>query len=802
MSRLLYRLGHFCGKHHQVVLGVWVIILVGTVIAGRVAGTASSDNLTLPGTDSTAATDILDESLPKQANGTNPIVVKTTSGTLDTGDNRKAVTATVKSLKKSPYVRSAVSPLSDAGADALSKDKTIGYISLTLTLGPADLDEDEANEVIDAADPARDAGLEVAAGGYLGQEVSTPSTHSSELIGVLAAIAILLLTFGTVTAMAIPIATAIVGVVTTLSLIDLLSHVMEVPSVAPTLATMIGLGVGIDYALFIVTRHRQRLADGLEPAEAASRACATSGSAVAFAGGTVVIALCSLSVAGIPLITALGFVSAVAVLVAVAIAITLLPALLTMLGPRIESLAVLNRHPHADERPRGWARWSGGVAKRPWPAMIASLAVLAALAIPLFGMTLGQEDDSQMPTSTQERQAYDLLSEGFGPGVNGPMLVASTLDPKAHNDQKKLNDLKQQQQQASQQQQQAVEQTSESLEAQGVPADQAQQQAEQQVDEQGPSQKQQDEQAQQENYLKSTASDPRLVHLENQIAKQADVKSVSAAKVDGKGDAAVFTVIAKSAPSDQRTVDLINHLRDSVIPDATTDSDGASNGVESHVGGSTAGYMDLADEISEKLPFVIGVVVVLAFLLLMVAFRSLVVPGTAALMNLLSVAAAYGVLTLVFEDGFLLDLIGLDHEAPVVSYVPLLMFAILFGLSMDYQVFLVSRIGEAWLRTKDNTEAVIEGLTASARVITSAALIMVFVFGSFVFNGDPVVKQFGLGMSVAIAVDATIVRCLLVPAAMVLMGKANWYLPKWLGRFLPKLGMESEDELPEIAAAK
>ncbi len=668
---------------------------------------------------------------------------------------------------------------------------------LTLTLGPADLDEDEANEVIDAADPARDAGLDVAAGGYLGQEVSTPSTHSSELIGVLAAIAILLLTFGTVTAMAIPIATAIVGVMTTLSLIDLLSHVMEVPSVAPTLATMIGLGVGIDYALFIVTRHRQRLADGLEPAEAASRACATSGSAVAFAGGTVVIALCSLSVAGIPLITALGFVSAVAVLVAVAIAITLLPALLTMLGPRIESLAVLNRHPHADERPRGWARWSGGVAKRPWPAMIASLAVLAALAIPLFGMTLGQEDDSQMPTSTQERQAYDLLTEGFGPGVNGPMLVASTLDPKAHNNQKKLNDFEKQQQQAEQQQQQAVEQTTESLEAQGVPADQAQQQAEQQADEQGPSQKQQDQQDQQENYLKSTASDPRLVHLENQIAKQDDVKSVSMAKVDGKGDAAVFTVISKSAPSNQRTVDLINELRGTVIPDANEGS-----GVDSHVGGSTAGYMDLADEISEKLPLVIGVVVVLAFLLLMVAFRSLVVPGTAALMNLLSVAAAYGVLTLVFEDGFLLHLIGLDHEAPVVSYVPLLMFAILFGLSMDYQVFLVSRIGEAWLKTKDNTEAVIEGLTASARVITSAALIMVFVFGSFIFNGDPVVKQFGLGMSVAIAVDATIVRCLLVPAAMVLMGKANWYLPKWLGRFLPKLGMESEDELPEIAAAK
>ncbi len=797
MSRLLFRVGGFCAKHRFAVLAVWVAILAATVVGGGVVGLASSDDLTLPGTDATEATDILNDYLPKQAYGTNPVVLQATSGKLTDSANSKAVKDTVDSLGKNQYVQDAVSPLSEDGAGQLSKDETIGYISVTLTLSSSDLDEDEANEIIAATDPATNAGLTVAVGGYLGQEVSTPSTHSSEAIGILAAIVILLFTFGTVSAMAVPIISAIFGVVISLRMIDLLSHVMDVPSVAPTIATMIGLGVGIDYALFIVTRHRQRLADGLPPDEAAARACATSGSAVAFAGGTVVIALCSLAVANIPLIRALGFTAAVAVLTAVLIAITLIPALLAILGERIESLRVLDRHPHADLKPRGWERWARGVAKRPWPALIVSVLILGALAAPILGLTLGQEDDGQMPTDTQERQAYDLLTEGFGSGVNGPLLIASTLDPPAHNDQNKLNQLKQQENQQQQQQQQAVEQTTEQLEAEGVPADQAQQEAEQQVAAQGPSEKQQQEEAQQEQYLKSTASDPRLVHLENQIAKQEDVKSVSLAQVDKSGNAAVFTVIATSAPSDQRTEDLINNLRDNVIPEAN-----AGSGVVTHVDGQTAGYMDLATEISDKLPLVIITVVALSFVLLTLAFRTVVVPATAAVMNLLSVAAAYGVLTLVFEDGFGLSLIGLDHEAPVVSYVPLLMFAILFGLSMDYQVFLVSRIGEVWTKTNDNYESVIEGLTGSARVITSAALIMVCVFGSFVFNGDPVVKQFGLGMAVAIAVDATIVRCLLVPAVMVLLGKANWYLPSWLDRFIPNLGMESEDELPEPASSK
>jgi RND superfamily putative drug exporter len=796
MSLLLYRIGHFCARHRWPVLTTWLVIVVGVAVAAREVGAVTSDNLTLPGTGSTEATDLLDERLPKDANGSVPIVLEASSGKLTDGSNSRAVDRTVDLLKRNEYVLRATSPLSREGEDALSKDERIGYISVTLTLGPDELDESEADSVIAAADPARDAGLTVAAGGYLGQEVSKPSTETSERIGIAAAIVILLFAFGTAVAMTLPISTAILGLITGLAVIAILGHGVEVPTVAPTLATMIGLGVGIDYSLFIVTRYRRRLADGLEVNEAIARSTATSGSAVAFAGGTVVIALCSLAFADIPLVSALGYTAAIVVLIAMVAANTLLPALLAALGHRIEALKVpgLGHHP-TDDRPHGWARWAEAVAKRRIPAALVSVLLLVALAIPVFGIRLGQEDDGQLPESTQSRQSYDLIAEGFGVGTNGPFLIAVRFDPPAHNDQRSLNQLKRQQRQQEQQEQQQIEQQTEALEAQGVPPDEAQQEATEQVEAQAPTESaaQQRKLAEQKKFLRSDASDPDLVHLENKIANTDGVKSVSQAKVDRTGTAAVFTAIPKTAPSAEATSDLVNTLRDEVIPEAT-----AGTGLTAHVGGTTAGYIDLADRIGEKLPLVIAIVVALAFLLLMVAFRSIVVPITAALMNLLSVAASYGVLTAVFEDGFAIGLIGLDHEVPIVSFVPLMMFAILFGLSMDYQVFLVSRIGEHWVETKDNTRSVIEGVATSARVITSAALIMVSVFASFVLNGDPAVKQFGLGMAVAIAVDATIVRCLLVPAVMVMLGKANWWLPRWLDRVIPRLGLEAEDALPPL----
>ncbi|MGH2925836.1 MAG: MMPL family transporter [Solirubrobacterales bacterium] len=786
MSRALYLLGRFCTRHRFGVVIGWVALMVATAVIANAVGKQTSNNLTLPGTGSTQAQDLLSANLPNQANGTNPVVMEAPHGTLDSGANAKTVKATTKSLAQAPYVIKAVSPLSTDGAAALSKDKRIGYISVTLDQSSADLTEEQANKVIDAESPATDKGFQVANGGYLGQAVSKASTESSEAVGIAAAIVILLFTFGTAAAMGLPIATALVGLVTGLAAIGLLGHGIDVPTVGPTLGTMLGLGVGIDYALFIVTRHRGFMEQGHPIDESAARAVATAGGAVVFAGGTVVIALCSLAVAQIPIVSALGYSAAIVVLIAVVTAVTLLPALLAILGKRIDSLRVpFLRPPAHDHRPHGWARWARGVGKRPLPAALLGAGILIVLAIPALHLQLGQQDNGQMPTSTQTRQAYDLLRQGFGPGSNGPFLVAVDFGSSpAHNDSKQLKQVEQQQSQAEQQ---AVTQATAQLEAQGVPPAEAQTQAQQEVSSQPPT-KQQKQASQQEAFLKTPASDPRLVKLENQIGKAKGVKQVSPATLDKPGDTAVFTVVATTAPSADVTSDLVRHLRSPVIPDALKGTT-----LTAYVGGQTAGYIDLADRISEKLPLVIATVLVLSFLLLLIAFRSIVVPLTAGLMNLLSVGAAYGILTFVFQDGHGANLIGLDGAIPIVSYVPLLMFAILFGLSMDYQVFLLTRIQEHYRENEDNHEAVVDGLAVSDRVITSAALIMVSVYTSFILNGDPTVKQFGLGLAAAIAVDATIVRCLLVPSVMVMLGRSNWWLPGWLSRLVPRVGIEGDD---------
>jgi RND superfamily putative drug exporter len=794
VSGVLYRLGHLCVRRHRIVLAIWLVLVVGLTVAVNVAGKQTSDNLTLPGTGSTKATNLLADKLPKQQNGTVPIVFVASSGKLDTGANKTAIDQAVKDLGKAPGVEKATNPLSSKNSDALSKDKTIAYSSLTLSIAPGDLDEDEANTIIDAAQPAVDAGLKVSAGGYLGQQVSKPATESSEAIGLGMAVIILLFTFGTVIAMSLPIATALVIVATGLALIGLLGHLTEISSIAPTLGTMIGLGVGIDYSLFIVKRYLERLDDGVDPDEAIARSVATSGSAVVFAGGTVVIALCSLLFAGIPLVTALGLSAALVVFVAVLAAITFLPAMLAVVGPRIHSLKLPFGGAKPDDgHPHGWSRWAHGVADHPWAAGGAAVLILVVLSLPLLDLRLGQEDVGQLPTSTTARQSYDALRKGFGDGANGPFLVAAKLDPPAHNDQKKLDKLNDQIAQQQQQAEAAVTAQTQQLIAQGVPPDEAQAQAEAAAPQ--PSAADQQQTNEQKKFLKSTASDPRLTGLEKDISKAHGIDTVSQAKVSKDGTGAVFSVTPVSAPSAYSTQDDVRELRDTVIPGSTK-----GEGITAYVGGTTAGYIDLADRISDKLVSVIAIVVALSFILLMLAFRSLVVPLTAGLMNLLSVCAAYGVLTAVFEKGWGASLIGLDHSIPVESFVPLLMFAILFGLSMDYQVFLLSRIHEHFTESRDNREAVVDGLASSARVITSAALIMVSVFASFILNGDPTVKQFGVGLSVAIAVDATIVRCLLVPATMVIMGNSNWYFPAWLERILPRVGLESEDALPALPA--
>ena len=778
MTGPLYHIGRFCTRHHWPVIAAWIVLVAGLVGFSHAVSEKTSDNLNLPGTGSTRATDLLQERLPQQANGSNPLVLKTESGKLTDSKNKKAVDQTVSALQKTPHVIKVVNPTTSSGSAFLSKGKTEGYIPVTLSVSQGDLTKDEAQAVLDAAQPARDAGMKTAVGGYVGQKLSKPATEVSEAIGLGAAVIILLFAFGTATAMALPIITAILGLVSTLAVIRLVEQLTDVPSVSPTLATMIGLGVGIDYALFIVTRHKLQLRDGMELQESIARAAATAGGAVVFAGTTVVIALCSLAFAGIPLVTTLGFTAAIAVVVAVLAATTLLPALLGALGPRINSLRVKLGRTHPDDhQPHGWTRWARGVAARPWRSAVAGVAILAVLAIPVLQLTLGQNDVGAMPKSTTARQAYDRLTEGFGVGTNGPLLVAAKLGTKAKPDQKNLDQISQQEKQLQQKQNQIVQQ--------GMAAGLTQQQAQQQAQQQTKSQS--DELAKKKKEAQSPATDSRLTTLQKDLAKADDVKSVSPPTVDKAGNAAVYTVIAKTAPSSQQTEDLVHNLRNNVIPNALKGTD-----LTGYVGGQTAGYIDLASQISHKLPSMIAIVVGLSFIVLLLAFRTVVVPLKAAAMNLLSVAAAYGIVTFVFQEGHGAALIGLDGAIPIVSFVPLLMFAILFGLSMDYEVFLMTQIQEHYKEHHRPVRAVVEGLANTGRVITSAALIMVCVFTSFVLNGDPIVKEFGVGLAAAIAIDATVVRCLLVPAVMTLLGKAAWWMPHWLERVTPRISIEGE----------
>jgi putative drug exporter of the RND superfamily len=787
LTRPLYFVGRFCCRHHYPVIALWLLATIVLVAAGQASGDKTNDNLTLPGTGSTKATDLLQDNIPEQANGNNPVVLEATAGKLTSPSNSKAVDSAVKRLRNTPHVISAVNPLGASGAPFLSKDKTVAYVPVILNLGPADLTEEEAQSVLDAADPAKAAGIEVSVGGYVGQQLSKPSTEISEAIGLTAAVIILLLAFGTATAMAMPIFSAVLGLACSLSIIRLLQNAIEVPSVSATLATMIGLGVGIDYALFIVTRHKQQLKAGMEINESIARATATSGGAVVFAGFTVVIALCSLAFAGIPLVSALGFTAAVAVVVAVLAAVTLLPAMLGALGPRIDSLRVQLGRTHPDDhQPHGWLRWAEGVSSRPWPAVIVSVLVLVVLALPLRDLTLGQSDNGAMPKSTQVRKSYDGLTKGFGVGTNGPLLIAVSAGKPLKPDQSQLNKVNSQQQQLNAQKQQ--------IEQQGVASGLTQQEAQTQAQQQTAAQQKKLNQDRQE--ASNPASDPQLTKLQQDISKTPDVQSVSPPTLDKAAKTAVFTVIAKSAPSSDRTVDLVNDLRDNVIPKALKGTD-----LNAYVGGQTAGYIDLADRISAKLASMIAIVVGLSFLVLLLAFRSLLVPVKAAVMNLLSVAAAYGVVTAVFQKGWGAELIGLDHAIPIVSFVPLLMFAILFGLSMDYEVFLMSQMSERYRQGSEPAHAVVEGLANTGRVITSAAMIMVCVFASFVLNGNPVVKEFGVGLAVAIAIDSTLVRCLLVPAVMVLLRGRAWWMPGLLERTVPHISIEDESFFAERDAA-
>jgi RND superfamily putative drug exporter len=522
--------------------------------------------------------------------------------------------------------------------------------------------------------------------------------------------------------MALPLGTSLVGIAVGFALIRLLGGFVEVTSTAPILGSMIGIAVGIDYALFIVTRHRQHLAEGMEVDDSIGRALATSGQAVIFAGITVMIAILGLALIGIPLVAVLGYAVSLVVAVAVLVAVTLLPALLGLVGTRIDRLRVpgvslrFETDHHASRAMS--ARWARLVTRRPWPFLAAGAAVLVILAVPATRLELGWPDAGNQPPDATARRAYDLLAEGFGPGFNGPLLVA--------------------------------------------------------VD------------------LTSTGdADGALGDITAAIAATPGVAFATPAQTNSAGDTAIIQAIPTTSPQDHATEELVDRLRTQTVPPLEADT-----GTTIEVTGTTAAFIDIAQRLSERLVIFIGGVVILSFVLLTAVFRSPLVALKAALVNLLGIAAAYGALVAVFQWGWGLDAVGLDETVPIVSFLPMMMFAILFGLSMDYEVFILSRVREDWVATGDATGSVIHGIAVSARVITAAALIMISVFASFVLGDTPEIKMFGFGLAIAVALDATIIRMVVVPATMTLLGSRNWWLPGWLDRALPRLDIEGDSALP------
>lgn len=710
MSTFLHRLAVFSARHRALVIGTWLVVLLALLFTSHQAGTKYTSETTVSGSDGAAATDVMSRSFSAELADTSPIVFHADEGSLTDPANRAVVEESVAALAQDPAVASVTDPYAE-GSPTVSADGQTAYVNIVPTEALGDLSVEEAEAILETAtEPADGTSIDVSAGGQLGSKVSKPETQTSELVGILAAMLILVLVFGTITAMALPIASAIVGLLAGLSIVSLLGHAMSIPDVAPTIATMIGLGVGIDYALFIVTRARSARHEGRSVHDAIGHAAATSGAAVAFAGGTVVIALLSLAVSGLSLITMLGQAAAIVVVVAVLASMTLLPAMMAMCGDGIERLRI-----GRDRRPTlghsaVWQSWGERLARRPGLYAIGSVVVLVALSLPVLNLGLGLTDQSSAPEETSSRQAYDDMADAFGAGANAPLIVAADLGSE--------------------------------------PAT-------------GP-------------------DDARLLALHQGLSATEGVAQVGPPQVSQDGTAALINVIPEGSPTSDVTKGLVDDVRDKTIP---------ASGVEAHVGGSTANQLDLAELIGDRLPLIIGVVVALSMLLLMLAFRTVIAPLQAALVNLLAVGAAYGIVTAVFQEGWGVTAIGLDGAIPIVSYVPMMMFAILFGLSMDYQVFLLSRVREEVDAGKSPRQAVIDGIAGTGKVIASAGAIMVAVFASFVLNGDPTVKEFGVGLASAILIAVGMVLILL-PAVMLLMGKRTWWLPGWLDRALPHLDVE------------
>jgi len=717
LTTLLYRTGRGAVRRRWLTIGLWAAVGGTIFVVGRLVGPAFLDDFRIPGSEAQEAHDVLTERFPERAGATATVVFHAPDGTLADPAAMRTIRAAMLAVALQPHVVAIDDPTEPGGQAGVSQDRTTAFTTVHYDAALSELGRQASDRLVEAVAPAREAGLTVELGGPLVEFTHLPEPRGSEIVGLTAAVIVLLLAFGSVVAMAVPIATALAGLGTSLAIVWLLSRVGDIPTLTPTLATMLGLGVGIDYALFIVTRYREGLGRGLPVEEAVGRAIATSGQAVLFAGVTVMVAIWGLWVSGMPFIGLIGSVSSIAVAIAVLAALTLLPAVLGLIGTRIDALRVPGLTLRGAENHRGlWARWARTVATHPWRSLVAGLVVVGVLLVPVFAMRLGLEVGVAAKDTTQARAA-ELLERAFGPGLNGPLLLVVEL---------------------------------------GSPNDRAAVSA----------------------VAEAVGADPNVV-------------MVTEPQVGGDGRTAVITAIPGTARGSDATRDLVTRLREDTMPPIERETGGRVL-----VGGSTAMFIDLSERVTGRLPILIATVVALSFVLLLFLFRSTLVPVKAAILNVLSIAAAYGVVVAVFQWGWGLGLLGLEETIAIVSFVPMVMFAILFGLSMDYEVFLLSRIREEYLVDRDTVESVAAGIRSTARVITSAALVMIAVFLSFVLNESSTIKMVGLGLATAVLVDATVVRIVLVPSTMVLLGHANWWLPGWLDRRLPHLEIEGEAALP------
>ncbi|WP_031065624.1 MMPL family transporter [Streptomyces sp. NRRL F-5527] len=715
-------LARWCVQRRLVTVLLWLLALAGIAAGAFVAGSAYSNDYKVPGTESGRAAELLKEGFPTLGGDSDSVVWHTSSGSVRDSGVEQAMTHTLDRIEELPGIASVTGPYDDGGAGRVSADGRTAYATVTFEHSGKDITSGEAKAVVETAKAAETDGLDVELGGSAVELSESSSGHTAEIVGVAVAAVVLFLAFGSLAASLLPIATALVSVGTAYAGIVLLGHVLTVADFAPMLGLLIGLGVGIDYALFIVTRHRRGLKRGLSVTEAATNAVATTGRAVVFAGATVCIALLGMLILRLNFLNGVAVAASLTVVLTVAASVTLLPALLSLIGTRALSRKERRRlaeHGPEPEMPTGFAaRWSAFVERHPKLLGAVAVVVMAVLALPTFSLHLGTSDQGNDPKASTTRQAYDLLADGFGPGVNGPLTLVTHVD----GAQDRL----------------------------------------------------------------------ALDNLDGTLRTTEGVASASPVTYNQAGDTAFLTVVPESSPQSKQTSDLVDRLREDVLPRAESDTS-----LDVHVGGVTAGYDDFASVIVDKLPLFVGVVIGLGCLLLLLAFRSIGIPLKAAAMNVAAVAGAFGVVVMIFQWGWGSELLGLGSAGPIEPFLPVIMVSVLFGLSMDYQVFLVSRMYEEWLETGDNRRAVRVGLAETSRVINSAAVIMISVFLAFVLSGDRVIAMFGIALAAAVALDAFVLRTLLVPALMHLLGGANWWLPKWLDRVLPRISIEP----PECRAA-